>query len=219
MYSIYTVGLSRLSPCTYRKKCVFAARYKLTYSVGVSHGFYIVNKYSTCSWVFSLSPSLPLPPSPLPPLSLSFPPFCHYSLSPSSINGDHVPDIFAIACDKESRTPTFFVSHDSGTSFRFTQQPLTSYPVPDLSDLISSYFVDLDSDCLPELVLYRESNRVIEVWKSGKSGMEFKFNQSLHSSLNSMHWGMPTFADMGEYVEYMYMYMNVHVYTHNIMYA
>ena len=70
-----------------------------------------------------------------------------------------------------------------------------------MSYLLSSYFVDLDSDCLPELLLFRENGRTLEVWKSGESGMELGFTQSLDSILNGHSiTGIPTFADMGELV-------------------
>ena len=70
--------------------------------------------------------------------------------------------------------------------------------------ITNSYFVDLDSDCLPELVLYRdgEVNRSMEVWKErGEKGFIMISSQSLPSVFNrdSMKVvGLPIFADMGK---------------------
>ena len=114
---------------------------------------------------------------------------------------DHIPDLFATTCDNSGapHTPTFFIStinnDDDDGSFTFVPHPLHPSPAPDFTN---SYFVDLDSDCLPELVLYREAARSIEVWKE-RDGVS---NQSLPSVLNrdSMKVvGLPTFADMGEW--------------------
>ena len=120
-------------------------------------------------------------------------------LPPTSINGDHIPDLFATTCNSGApHTPTFFISTIRDDSFKFTRHSLNPSPTPDITN---SYFVDLDSDCLPELVLYREANRSIEVWKEREESFIMVSNQSLPSvfSRDSMKViGLPTFADMGE---------------------
>ena len=70
--------------------------------------------------------------------------------------------------------------------------------------ITNSYFVDLDSDCLPELVLYRdgEENRSMEVWKErGEEGFIMISSRSLPTVLSPNSTkvvGLPIFADMGE---------------------
>ena len=116
-----------------------------------------------------------------------------------SINGDHIPDLFATTCDGIApHIPTFFISNVINGSFKFTRRPLNHSPAPNITN---SYFVDLDSDCLPELVLYWEANRLIEVWKERGESFVMVSNQSLPSvfSRDSMKViGLPTFVDMGE---------------------
>ena len=119
----------------------------------------------------------------------------------NSINGDHIPDLFAVTCDETNDQPTFFISTPSDdSSFTFTSLLLDSPPV---HDLLGSCFVDLDSDCLPELVLFRSIDSIVEVWKRNEiSGMERVFNQSLNSILkpyvNVVLTSIPAFADMGK---------------------
>ena len=133
------------------------------------------------------------------------------SLSPApySISGDHIPDLFATTCTNNGtlHTPTFFVSTiNNDGSFTFTPHPLPYHPPPSpVSETITnSYFVDLDSDCLPELVLYRdgEGNRSMEVWKErGEEGFIMISSQSLplvFSPNSTKVVGLPIFADMGE---------------------
>ena len=80
-------------------------------------------------------------------------------------------------------------------------------------DVTNSYSVDLDSDCLPELVLYREASRTMEVWKGREDkGFVRVARQSLPSvfSRNSTKViGQPTFADMGRHT---------HTYTVELLY-
>ena len=117
----------------------------------------------------------------------------------TSMNGDHIPDLFATTCNGEvPHTPTFFISNISDSSFKFTPYALQPSPAPDITN---SYFVDLDSDCLPELVLYRETSRLVEVWKERGEVFVMISNQSLpsvfgHDSMKVI--SLPAFADMGE---------------------
>ena len=145
--------------------------------------------YSLCPHSHSLS------------LSLSF-------QCPHSINGDHIPDLFATTCDSKEVShnhniiPTFFISNVSDNSFKFTTLPLQPSPV---ADITNSYFVDLDSDCLPELVLYREANRSMEVWRrrENEGFIMVSDHYLLHSifSRDSMKVvGLPAFADMGKHL-------------------
>ena len=115
-----------------------------------------------------------------------------------SINGDHIPDLFAVVCGDEHCAPTFFISGGNRTSF--TPLLLNSSSMPDLT---SSYFIDLDSDCLSELVLYRETNKsMMKVWKHNRDkGLGLVSNLSLSSILSldsNPIIGLLTFADMGE---------------------
>ena len=119
-----------------------------------------------------------------------------------------MPDLFTVTCGEENHRPTFFVSSGSRASFKFEQLLLTSSPMP---DLISSYSVDLDSDCLPELLLYRQSRstnlREIQVWKGREDGeLGIISNETLPSILSvtsSPIIGLPTFADIGECREWL----------------
>ena len=74
-----------------------------------------------------------------------------------------------------------------------------------MTDITNSYFVDLDSDCLPELVLYSEANRLMEVWRRRENeGFIMVSNHSLLRPVFSHDFmkvvGLPAFADMGKHL-------------------
>jgi len=92
----------------------------------------------------------------------------NYTVLPSSVkdpplvldaNGDHVPDIFTASC----RDRQLSLWYSQGTRRTFA-------PVMQTTSLeyVSSYFVDLSSDCLADIVIDgqdSEGRRALEIWE------------------------------------------------------